>query len=1188
VKTFAYEVGVNGKNGRMKQRGNTGMSSIEHRLPKLRRGRAALRHVAASLCCLLLANAVAFAQGVRGNISGQVTDPTGAVVAGASVRLVNVATELDVRTVQTNDEGVYQFLEIEPATYNVLITAGGFADTSLADVKVEPNRNVRLDVALGVTGATEQVEVTASQELVDRETATLGSTVDRRRVQGLPLNGRNVLQLATLQPGVQAVPDDIEGDFAGAGFRVNGNRATENNITLDGANNNEIAVGGAIGTQPRPDAVEEFRLLTSNYEAEFGRNTGSVVNVVTRAGTDEYHGNVRFFYRPTFLSAAGFFAKANATPEQIAGGADLRRSFERKEFGGNFGGPVRIPGLYNGGGRTFFFVDYEGRRQKIGDQRTVTGLPTLAERMGDFSDLGRTVTDPTTGDPFPGNRIPTSRFSPIALYYLGFLPSPGPNGQATVIGNEVTDIDQFVARVDHRVSDNQTINVTFNWADTSVFSPFAFDGSDIGGFGAFDMRATQNYVFRHIYTFSPTVVNSFLASYARNNQPGVFPENLTSPAEIGFTANFVANPQFAGPPNVQLFDRELEIGNTIQGPQASVTENFQIQDSLSWAVGDHRFKFGFDGTLYRQQQLFLFVNQGVLLYSGFFGGNTTGDDFADFLIGNSPIAVQFGANGDRDSRQKAVAFFAQDTWRVRDDLTLSLGVRYEYTSPLTDIYDRVAYFRPGAVSQRLLSGDVVDFDTGQVIRIPAGGRAPVGLVYPGDPDPVLGGTVPDGGIRKDFNNWAPRIGIAYSPAAEDGWRRTLLGDRATVIRAGFGVYYGAIIGDTQLQQLSAPGFNGTNAFFFPGSGTTADPFAPDPFPGYQGNQGQLPNPFTRGATLAAPLDQFSRPIDPLIRTPFTYQYNLTIERGLGQDYVATISYVGQRGNKLYVTEELNPALGTFFPAPPGRDIPAPTVDNTNDRRLYPDILVNLDQTTTKGNSFYNALQTQLQRRYANGLLFQVAYTFSKSIDDASDFRGTIDLLDRRFDRALSDFDVPHRFVGSFLYDLPFANNVDGVAGRLLDGWGIGGIYTAESGKPFTVLNLNDTTFTSGVTSFADIGAPIAFVDPRENNGRIFNADAFANFSCQDEDGGAICFRRGTSGRNQFRAPNGINNFDFIVSKKTQLWSEASNLELRFEFFNLFNHTQFLELSTNLNNDAFGTFTSARESRVIQLGARVNF
>jgi outer membrane receptor protein involved in Fe transport len=1180
------------------------LSAIETCLvPRALRGAA--RQVAAALCCMLLANVLVFAQGVRGTINGEVSDPTGAIVKGASVRLVNVATDQEVRTAVTNDEGIYQLIEVEPAVYNVIVSSSGFGDATLTNVKVEPNRNLRLDVALNVTGSSEQVEVTASQELIDRESAALGTTVDRRRVQGLPLNGRNVLLLARLQPGVQGAVIEEGETFTGSGFRVNGQRSVENNVTLDGSNNNEVAVGGTLGAQPRPDAVEEFRLLTSNYEAEFGRNTGAVVNVVTRTGTNEYHGNVRIFYRPTFLSAARFFDKANATQAQIDSGEDLRRKFERKEFGGNIGGPVRIPGLYNGTERTFFFVDYEGRRQLTTDSETETGLPTLAERMGDFSDAAVAIVDPATGQPFPNGIIPSSRFSPIAQYYLQFLPLPtGVGGAVTSRGNDTDNRDQVTVRGDHRLSDAQTVNITYNYFAGDTTNAFSFGGPLVLGFGESNSVKTQNVIARHIYTFSPTVVNSFLASYARNDFPSVFPDNLTSPAEIGFTADFVANPQYAGPPRISLFDRGINIGNSIQGPQARLTENFQIQDSLSWATGDHRFKFGFDGTLYRQQQLFLFNNQGILTYSGRFGGNTTRNDFADFLIGTSPIAVQFGANGDRDTRQKAVAFFAQDTWRVRDDLTLSLGVRYEYNSPLTDKYNRVAYFRAGAVSQRLLSGDIVDFDTGQVVTIAPGGRAPVGLVYPGDPDPVLGGTVPDGGVKKDFNNWAPRVGIAYSPSFEDGWRRTLLGDRATVIRAGIGMFYGAIIGDTQLQQLSAPGFNGTNAFFFPGSGTTADPFAPDPFPDYRGDQGQIPNPFTRGATLTAPLDQFSRPIDPFLRTPYTFQWNLTVERGFGQDYVATMSYVGSRGNKLYVLEEINPGLGAFIPAPPGRDIPPPTSNNIDDRRLNDDIHVGLSQTTTKGNSFYHALQTQLQKRYSNGLLFQTAYTWSKSIDDASDFRGSIDILDRRFDRALSDFDVPHRFVASFLYDLPFANNLDGVAGRVLDGWGVGGIYTAEAGKPFTIFNENDTDFTGGITTFADLGAPLTILDPRTNNGRLFNPDAFVNFSCEDPDTGEVfCFRRGTSGRNQFRANDGANNFDFIVTKKTELWSEESELELRFEFFNLFNHAQFSLFDGNLNNiffdengnpdpndprTTFGKFTATRESRVVQLAARISF
>jgi hypothetical protein len=317
-----------------------------------------LKPVRALLVCLLgllMGTAAAYAQGSRGTISGTVTDPNGAAVAGATVRLFRTGQEaripadrvqagdrLEVRSVTTNEEGVYQFVEIEPGVYDITVTAAGFTEASLRNANLEPNRVIRLDVAMTVGGTTEEVNVTASQEILDRETPTLGTTVEARRVQGLPLNGRNVLDLALGQPGVAPVTNNA-GFGAGLGIRVNGARGVENNITLDGGNNNEIAVGGSTGAQPRPDAVQEFRLLTSNYEAEFGRNTGSVITVVTRGGTNDFHGNLRAFWRPTVLSAARFFDQNEASDRPRPGTSDdFRRRFERKEFGGNFGGPIYL------------------------------------------------------------------------------------------------------------------------------------------------------------------------------------------------------------------------------------------------------------------------------------------------------------------------------------------------------------------------------------------------------------------------------------------------------------------------------------------------------------------------------------------------------------------------------------------------------------------------------------------------------------------------------------------------------------------------------------------------------------------------------------------------------------------------------------------------------------------------------
>lgn len=1186
--------------------------------------------------CLIITTVTSgFAQGTRGTVSGKVIDPSGAVLQGASVKLTNVARPQDARTIQTNLEGIYRFLEVEPAIYEVTITATGFTEKKITDVKVEPNRNLVFDISLTLAGTTESVTVTtATQELIDRESPTLGTTVDSRRVVDLPLNGRNVTQLALLQPGVvETGVTQIGQPFgSGLGIRVNGARGTENNVTLDGANNNELAIGGTVGFQLKPDAVQEFRLLTSNYEAEFGRNSGSIINVVTKSGTNQFHGNARIFYRPTFLSAARFFDQDEPGDLDRSGPGDKRRRFERKEYGGNFGGPILLPKRILKD-RAFFFVDYERRNQLIGASQNVSGLPSLAERQGIFTRPPDAVTgspipllDPATGAPFPiisgsvapgqtiQQQIDPGRFSPIAQYYLNFLPNPNPlTGAATVGADQVRNFDQFTMRLDFPVTQKQTFGYTFNLYDNATLDPFAFggppNGASVPGFGSLDLRTTNNHVVRHTYVVSPTIVNSLLLGYARNTQPSISPQNTTTPADIGFTGNFVLDPQYAGPPMIFLYDRNINFGNSFQGPQARVSENFQIQDSVSWSKGSHRFKFGFDGTLYKQDQAFLFINQGIIGYTSTAGGNTTGDDFADFLIGSSPFDFQIGSNGLKDFRQQSLSLFGQDSWRVNDKLTLSLGLRWEYSSPITDKFDRSAYYRFGTTSQLLTNGQLVDF-AGNPITVVPGGTAPNGVVYVGDPDPVLGGTVPRGGIRKDYNNFAPRFGIAYTPTASNGFLAKLFGNRDSVIRAGFGVYYGALIGDTALQQLSAPGFSGTDAYFPFQSGTLANPFAPDPFPnfvndpinpGTSPDQGQIPfNPLTQSQLLVPnPLTNFSQPIDPNIRTPYTYQYNVTVERGLLNNYVVGLSYVGSRALKQYVREQINPAFGTFLPFPTGREMDV-TIggENTNDRRVNPDVRVGLNQLVSASRSWYNAFEANVQRRYSNGLLFQVAYTFSKSITEADTQRGTLDLLDRSFGRGLSSDDIPHRLVTSFVYDLPFGKyfgSSNNLGKKVFGGWKFGGIATFQSGATFSVTNPFNTTGTGGgIISNADFGAPYQVMDPRVNNGRAFNIDAFRDFGNPNSGFNlATDFRRGTSGQNQFRLNNGINNFDFILSKETSLWRESTKMELRFEAFNAFNHTQFLDVDLNLRtaagpNPNFGRYITTRESRVIQLGARFSF
>jgi hypothetical protein len=1207
--------------------------------------------IAVAVCFLLAASTLALAQGTRGSIRGKVTDPNGAAVVGANVRLIDVARNQEIRTVQTNEDGEYQFLEVDPATYTVAIQAPGFAEARLTEVKVEPNRNLQLDAPLTLGTTTEEVTVSASQEILDRETPTLGTTVENRRVVGLPLNGRNILDLALLQPGVTSNP-------ATGQIRANGQRGVENNFQLDGSNNNEVAVGGSTGVQPRPDAVQEFRLLTSNFEAEFGRNTGTVINVVTRSGTNDFHGNVRAFWRPTFLSAARFFDQNDPSDSPLRhtdtcpsnpalrsrDNCDFRRPFERKEFGGNIGGPIYLPrfgeggrSLLSGKNHAFFFVDYEGRRQLIGSSIQLTGLPTPEEKQGIFTrPSDAPLLDPATGGPFPiisssgstiRQQIPASRFSPIGLYYLGFIPASA-SGTATVSAPEVTNNDQLTARVDPWVTDRTQLGVTFSYYNRTIDTPFPFfpttNGANVPGFGSVDARKTYNAAVRHTYTLSPTLVNTFLAGWARNGQPSFAPKNATTPAEIGFTADFVANPAFAGPPFIFLDDRGLRLGNTFQGPQARVSSNFQLQDSVSWVKGDHRLKFGFDGTKYMQDTTFLFINQAIIGYGSNEDANTTGNDLSDLLIGNSPGYIQFGSNGERDFRQLAGALFAQDNWRINDSLTLSLGLRYEYVGPLTDKGNRVSYYRPtaairGIASQQLTSGSLRGAG-GQIVQIPAGLRAPVGLLYPGDPDPDLGGTVPAGGVARDLNNFAPRFGFAYAPAvAEGSFLRPLFGDRKGVIRGGFGVFYGAIIGDTALQQLTAPGFQSSEAYFEEVGGTLANPFGPDPFPNFGNNvsgagtdltQPTIPNPFLSGlptvgvsqntrtlSSSAVRIANTARAIDPFIRTPYTYQYNLTFERSFLGNYVMSLSYVGNRARKLYALEQLNPSLGTFIPYPsyiPAAQQFAATGANANSRRINPDFGLGISSQVAGGNSWYNSFQANFERRYYNGLLFQIAYTFSKSITDTAGTdtnRGALDLIDRRFGRGLSSDDVPHRFVASTIYDFPIDRwlgvNGNGFLGRAFGGWSIGGIYSLESGRPFSVANISDTRGTLGITNTADLGAPFTYLDPRANDARLFNANAFRNATIPAGGTLAANFRRGTSGINQFRAKNGVNNFDFILSKNTK-FTETTNLELRFEAFNFFNHTQFTTLNTSLTSGSFGKFTDARESRVIQLGARFSF
>ncbi|HEY6327737.1 MAG TPA: hypothetical protein VI756_00250, partial [Blastocatellia bacterium] len=427
-------------------------------------------------------------------------------------------------------------------------------------------------------------------------------------------------------------------------------------------------------------------------------------------------------------------------------------------------------------------------------------------------------------------------------------------------------------------------------------------------------------------------------------------------------------------------------------------------------------------------------------------------------------------------------------------------------------------------------------------------------------------------------------------AADGSFLNRLFGNNATVIRGGFGIYYdGASLPDVQLQQLAAPGYNPTPLFVLPG-GTLANPFGPSPF----GLPSQK-NPFTSNiADVSAPQSFPFQTIAPNLTTPYTYQYSLTVERSFSKNYVFSLSYVSTRGIHLYASEAANPSLGTLLPFgdriapfPAGTTgYPAPTVANAIDRTENPEIPENFNYLVSAANSWFNALEAQVQKRFSNGLLFQVAYTWSKSIDTTDDSRGLIDLLNANAGKALSADDIPQRLVISWVYYLPFFKHSEGALARTLGGLSVSGIATFASGTPFTVPNPVDSTGTGGaLISNADLGQPFQLLNPETNNTRAFNTSDFAAVGLTP---GFSDFRRGTEGVNQFFEGNSTNQWDFAVSKLTRLWSESTTLELRCDIFNAFNHTQFRNLDLNVLDPSFGDYTSTAQSRVLQLAARIKF
>jgi hypothetical protein len=925
---------------------------------------------------ILFAAPFASAQSTGGRIRGTVTDTSGAAIAAAKVTVINEATHAS-RDAETGADGEYVFLEIPVGTYEVNAQSTGFKKYVRKSIILNLNEVVNLDITLQVGAAVDTIEVTGAAPLVDTTSTQLGAVVNERAVSQLPLAQRDAYQLLQLQPGVQSQlgVDGVYGSDRAGVVSVNGGRGRDNNYTVNGGDGND-QFANLPAIQPSPDAIAEFRVLTNTFDAEYGRNSGAVVNVVTKSGTNDFHGNLYEFFRNKDLNARGFFDSQ-------------KLDYLQNQFGATLGGPIVKD-------KTFFFASYEGNRIRRGTSSDTVAVPTLAERNGDFSADGlfagsygsgvanamnarlNCQSDVTAGGGgsilgnsdysaiFPNGIIPTSCFDQTALDLLKqFVPLPNAKDgsaifQGVPLGHERSN--QFTAKIDHELTKNQHLTGYYYFTQHFLEKPFArfqAGGATLPQFGDLTDERVQQLNISHTWTIGSTAVNEARFTFFREGQGTFLHPQRTNLVQDSCTSAVPAGTCFSNPSNLDLgihpglgANREgvpfvsvsggFSFGNNFEGELPQTGNTFQWSDNFSKVIGKHSIKFGGD-IRYQKFDQFLFfdVSGQQLIFGG--GPNdpnlcsfdpatqecSTVNLFPNYLLG---LTDQYGQGSAQDElvRSKSLYLFAQDSWKIRPNLTLNYGLRWELNTPLADAGQKVQTFRPGQVStiypcelsplSGLYNPGVNDCTNTGVV--------PTGLVVPGDAG------IPKGLTNTYYKSFAPRIGLAWSPNARDGFFGKLFGGPGkTSIRTGFGIFYNPVE-QLVLEQFSAePPFGGSTFLFNTMFNT--------PFLGQDGTT-EYPNPFNGilNPPRGQPVDwSLFRPIllfgqaPKNLRSQYAEQYNFGITRDLGKEMALTVSYIGRQGHRLLASQDLNPGnpntcldlqamSDAFAPAAPG-DPPNP-------------------------------------------------------------------------------------------------------------------------------------------------------------------------------------------------------------------------------------------------------------------------
>jgi len=1086
----------------------------------------------------LLLTAAVFASGPTGTITGTVTDPSGAIVRKARITVLHEATNA-TRDAETNDDGDFTVALLPPGRYRVTAESAGFRKSIFSDVTVDVDQTVRIDFALEIGAATEEVRVKDTPPAVQTDTSTLGQVVNNRLVQELPLNQRNFLDFALLVPGSQLPAEGSQNSTQGGALSVNGAREQSNNFLLDGVDNNDPYINQYVAL-PSLDAIQQFKVQSSDYSAEFGRSGGAQINVVLKSGTNAFHGSLFEYFRNRNMDAKNYFDFPACSATSVPGECGGIPGLQRNQFGGTLGGPVRRD-------KTFFFISYEGLRLRQADTHQAT-VPTPTQ-WAMAQSLAQQIFGCGTPFGLPSCQVGQNVFNLYPQANVGsHLTSSTTFLSAPVIRKSE---NYYTAKVDQHFSATDTVSAHYSLVDENIFSPFdpvnAF--SSLPGYGSYTLNHGQNAGLEWTRVFHSRLLNELRLGFIRMRAT-VLQQNHGNDiaAQLGFP-DVLTNPVDLGSPNINVLNFD-GIGEPVNYPQERHDTTLQLADNVAWTVGRNQFKIGVDVRHLRIDNYLDFLARGDwffqgLTLTGIFAASgdptpcagTAPDDpttcsLAQLLAGVPDYALGVSGTTNNSLRSHGVSTYVQDDIHVVPRFLLNVGLRYEYNSPPVEAQNHFSV--PDLVACTAL---------------------------PCLPTFSVVGTngIPRATYSPTYTNVAPRIGIAWRPLKSERW----------VVRSAYGVFYDSSIANINIFPRINPPFYDL-ALFPQTFNCLAGPGIPCTVQDILSQVGQ-----TTGVVQG-------NMISPQFRDGYMQQWNTDLQYEVLPHWMVDVAYVGSKGTHLSDVLDKNqtdPVTG-FKPYPQFSSI------------LY---------VESNANSSYNSLQLRSEKRTSHGLALLLSYTYSKSFDDISSvFGGSVgsglpqNSRDLPADRGPSDFNAVNRFSGSFVYDLPVHRLWSNGPGRLLDNWQASGIVTAQTGSPFTVVLPGAPA--SSAAAFGNPARPDLVGNPFQPGtiagcqgpSQVRTPQSWFNRCAFATPAGAF----GTEGRNILTGP-GFTDIDFSLAKSMALRGENQRLQFRGDFFNLFNHPNFDTPNHVLGSSNFAKLLSAngygtKPPRQIQLSLRYGF